>query len=70
MVRKLPIEQDLANRLKIARTLIRLKHSIAADNELNEKLEAAEKKFWKTVHQGKLPAVSISPDALDKIFDV
>lgn len=63
------IEQELRNRLKIARTLTRLKHSIAADNELNEKLDDAKKKYLKQVQQGKLPA-SINVEAFDKVFDV
>jgi len=53
---KLKIEQVLANRIKVLRTAIRLKHSIAADNELNEVLDAEKKQFWKSVQQGQLPA--------------
>lgn len=38
-------EQQRANMLKIVRAAIRLKHSIAADEELNEVLPLAEKKW-------------------------
>jgi hypothetical protein len=69
MARYGKIEQELRNRRKIARALTRLKHSIAADNELNEKLDAAEKRFFKKVQQGRLPA-AVNLDALDKVFDV
>lgn len=34
-VRKTPEEMALARRLKVARSLVRLKHSLAADEELN-----------------------------------
>lgn len=63
------VEQELRNRVKIARTITRLKHSIAADNELNEKLDDAKIKFFKKVQQGQLPS-SLDMDAFGKIFDV
>lgn len=69
MARRGKIEQELANRVKIARALTRLKHAIAADNELNEKLDDAKKRFFKKVQQGKLPA-AVNIEALDKVFDV
>jgi hypothetical protein len=50
------IEQQLANRLKVLRAAIRLKHSIAADEELNRVLDEERKKFLKQVQLGKLPA--------------
>lgn len=49
------IEQGWLNRVKVLRTAIRLKHSIAADNELNEVLDAERKKYLKSVQQGELP---------------
>ena len=64
-----PIEQELRNRIKIARSLTRLKHSIAADNELNDKLDEAKKKYFKKVQQGKLPA-ALNVEAFEKVFDV
>lgn len=69
MAKRGKVEQELANRIKIARALTRLKHSIAADNELNEKLDEAKLKFFKKVQQGQLPA-SINIEAFDKAFDV
>jgi hypothetical protein len=51
-----PIEQQLANRLKVLRTAIRLKHSIAADEEINAAIDEEKKKFFKSVQQAKLPA--------------
>lgn len=53
------IEQARANMLKTIRTAVRLRHSIAADEELNEILPRAEAKFFKRVQNGELP------DALD-----
>lgn len=63
------IEQELVNRVTIARALTRLKHRIAADNELNEKLDEMKKRFFKKVQQGQLPA-SLNVEGLDKVFDV
>jgi hypothetical protein len=42
--------------LKVIRTSIRLKHSIAADEELNEVLPRAEARFNAAVMKGQLPA--------------
>jgi hypothetical protein len=42
-------------RLKVLRTAVRLKHSIAADNELNAVVDEEKRKFFKQVQQGKLP---------------
>ena len=55
-VQKLKEDQARANMLKVIRTAIRLKHSIAADEELNEVLPLAEKKFNAALHRGELPA--------------
>ena len=49
-------DQARANTLKIIRTAIRLKHSIAADEELNEVLPRAEAKFNAAVLRGDVPA--------------
>lgn len=49
------IDQAWANRVKVLRAAIRLKHSIAADNELNEVLDEERKKFLKSVQRGQLP---------------
>lgn len=44
-VHKEDADQERANLLKSIRTLVRLKHSLAADNELNEVLPTAELHF-------------------------
>ena len=54
-IRKDKVDQERANLLKIVRTAIRLRHSIAADNELNEVLPLAEARFNKYVQKGVLP---------------
>ena len=50
------VDQARANMLKTIRAAIRLKHSIAADEELNEVLPEAEKKFNALVQRRQLPA--------------
>lgn len=54
-VRKDQVEQARANLIKVMRSAIRLRHSIAADEELNLKLPAAEKVFNAQVLRGELP---------------
>lgn len=58
------IEQGMADRLKVARALTRLKHSLKADHELNETLDEIKKAYLKKVQQGKLP----DPISLDKVL--
>jgi hypothetical protein len=48
-------EQARANLLKVIRSAVRLRHSIAADEELNVKLPAAEQVFNAQVLRGELP---------------
>lgn len=50
------VDQARANMLKVIRAAVRLKHSLAADEELNEVLPRAEKKFNEAIHRGGLPA--------------
>ncbi len=50
------IAQEWANRLKVIRTAIRLKHAIAADNELNAVIDVERKKFYAQAMKGQLPA--------------
>lgn len=50
------VDQARANTLKIIRAAVRLKHSINADNELNEILPEAELRFNAAVQRGKLPS--------------
>ncbi len=56
--------------LKAWRSLIRLKHSLKADAEINSALPRAEKAFDAAVHRGVLPsaedvveALAVTPDA-------
>jgi hypothetical protein len=53
---RVPIEQAWANRAKIIRSAIRLKHSVAADNEINDTLKDELIKFEAAVQRGELPA--------------
>ena len=48
------VEQAWANRVKALRAAIRLKYSIMADNELNTRIDAEYKKFYKAVQEGKM----------------
>ncbi len=54
-MKKGQIEQGWANRVKVLRAAIRLKHSIAADNEINEMIDAERKRYFKSVQNGKQP---------------
>ena len=49
------VDQARANALKVIRAAVRLKHSIQADNELNDVLPRAEAHFNALVQKGKLP---------------
>jgi hypothetical protein len=49
------VDQARADMLKTIRAAVRLRHSIAADNELNEVLPKAEQAFDIQVHNGELP---------------
>ena len=54
-----PIEREKAKLLKLARTLIRAKHSAAADDELNEKLPLLELQIDKAIQSGKVYELDI-----------
>ena len=49
-----PIEREKATLLKLARILIRAKHSAAADDELNEKLPKLELAIDAAIQSGKV----------------
>ena len=49
------VDQARANALKTIRSAIRLRHSINADNEINEVLPLVEERFDKAVLRGQLP---------------
>ena len=55
MIQKTDIEQAKANLAKTVRAAIRLRHSLAADAEINERLPEAELAFDRSVQQGELP---------------
>lgn len=48
------IELAWQERAKTLRAAIRLKHSIAADNEINQRLTAERDRFYKAVQHGRL----------------
>lgn len=54
MKQKSEMQQQLADKLKTVRSEIRLKHSLAADRELNEVLPRVEEEFYTGVHKGQL----------------
>lgn len=55
---KTDIEQSIANHRKVARALIRMKHSIAADEELNRVMPIIEARLTAQVQAGKVPALT------------
>lgn len=58
MLKRDPIDQRRADMVKTLRSEIRLKHSLAADNEINEVIPKAVKEFNKAVLRGELPEVN------------
>lgn len=53
------LEQAIVNTRKVARTAIRLKHSIEADNELNEVMPLLELKLERMLQEGHIPALTM-----------
>lgn len=49
------VDRQRRRNIKITRAMIRLKHSLAADDEIEETLEKALKEFDKAVLKGMLP---------------
>ena len=58
MNQKDDIELRRAALLKAARSAIRLRHSIAADEELNARLPEVERRFNALIQAGDLPSVA------------
>lgn len=56
MAKKTQIEQAIADRKKVIRTAVRLKHALAADHELNDVVDDNIKALTKALQKGKLPA--------------
>lgn len=59
------VDQARANALKTVRTAIRLRHSLAADTEINEVLPKFVKAFDARVQAGELPDPLSLVDVLD-----
>lgn len=59
------IDQAWQDRAKILRASIRLKHSLAADAEINLKIEAEKQRFYKAVQHGRL----LSPESIDQVVN-
>lgn len=54
MNKKTPVEMERARIIKVQRALIRLKHSLAADEELNERLPETLAQFDAALQAGEL----------------
>jgi hypothetical protein len=65
VLQRTEIEQCWVNFEKAYRAKVRLKHSIAADNEINRTLRKVKIAFDKSVQQGVLPAPVDVIGALD-----
>lgn len=57
-VHKAEVDQERANMLKSLRTFVRLRHSIAADTELNEILPKAEALYNAAINRNKIPSLA------------
>lgn len=69
MKEKDQIEMERASVLKAWRSMIRLKHALAADAEINTALPAAERVFNASVAQGRLPSAQDVVDGLATVPD-
>ena len=58
MYKKSDIEMERLRVVKVARSLVRLKHSLDADKELNDRLPDLVKDFDTAIQQGYLKALS------------
>ena len=54
------LEQAVKNHRKVVRAAIRLRHSVAADNELAVVMPRLEAKLALMLHQGAIPALSLA----------
>lgn len=62
--KKTPAEMEKAKIIKAARTLIRLKHSLAADEEMNDVLPDTLAEFDEAVQRGELRELKASLDEI------
>ncbi len=60
-------EQFRADALKVARAAIRLKHSIAADNELNERLPDLEDRLTLAYQRGEGFELKAAEEFFDEV---
>jgi hypothetical protein len=66
MKKKTPAELRRAQIIKTARTLVRLKHSLAADEEINEVLPDTLEAFDNALNSGKLLAIESALDSIQE----
>lgn len=59
-LRQPSLEQVMKNHLKVARAAIRLKHSIAADNELEYLIPELRRSLTAQLQQGKVKGLSVA----------
>lgn len=60
MYRKSDIEMERAKIIKLSRTLVRLKHSWQADEELNDVLPATLEEFDAALNSGQLKTLTLT----------
>ena len=66
MNKKSPVEMERARITKITRTLVRLKHSLNADDEINDLLPDKLSEFEKGIHNGELKYLGLT--SLDEVL--
>ena len=66
MIKKTDIEMERAALIKTSRQLIRLKHALAADKEINDKLPDRLIQFDKSLQEGVLLELPI-PDEVEDV---
>ena len=64
MIQKSDIEMERARTIKITRALVRLKHSLAADTEINAILPTTLIEFDKALQSGELLQLAITTDGV------
>lgn len=64
MIQKSDIEMERARTIKITRALVRLKHSLAADTEINTILPTTLIEFDKALQSGELLQLAITTDGV------
>lgn len=57
------VDQAWQDRAKILRASIRMKHSLAADAEINVKVDDEKKRFYKAAQHGRL----LSPTSIEQV---